>query len=344
MKSFAYITLLFLVCSCLPAELDNIQAFEYSFPELEEVEDLPEVVVVAPVEELPTEGDLVISLKTEELVVDVIDAVIDDNISEENLTTINSFADLAPEISDEYINTEASNEWIEGIFSGDVEPSQEFLQIQDEFDDNEEFLDYLSQFEFPTFDGVIPGGRVIRSKGHSKSFSSSQSRSNSLVTPCKEKAEELYLNNLLNLEVQYQAQLALIESFYLNFPGDYELNSILRRARFSEVLRSKTDEIKAFAFTFGSAIEALDYPDNIKRGLHIYLVVFVLISKSQLLEWDLTYQLAEDRALEKSLESINNEKETALISAKNNFDIAVNAQEESYNSAVENCHNQGAGG
>ncbi len=344
MKAVTYIILLFLVSACLPAELDNIQAFEYSFPELEVVEELPEVVVKTPEEELVTQGDVRITEKADSLVVDVIDAVIDDNISGENITVIEQFADLAPAISDEYINTEVTNGWIEGIFSGEIEPSQEFLQVQNEFEDNEDFLPYLSQLEFPTVDGVIPGGRVNPFKGQSKPFSSPQSRLSSLVTPCKEAAEALYLKNLLNLEGQYQAQIDLVEAFYLNFPADYEFKSILRRASFSEVLRSKTDEIKAFAFTFGSAIEALDYPDNIKRGLRIYLVVFVLSSQSQLLEWDLTYQLAEDQALEKSLESIRSEKESALIAAKAIFDQAVSAQEESYNNAVNNCHNQGSGG
>ncbi|MDG1277491.1 MAG: hypothetical protein P8O16_09440 [Algoriphagus sp.] len=344
MKSFTYIILLLLVGSCLPAELDNIQAFEYSFPELEEVEELPEVVVVTPTEELPTEGDLIVTEKGEKLVVDVVEAVIDDNISEENITIIESFAEVAPEVADDYINTEVTNEWIEGIFNGDVAPSQEFLQIQEEFEDNEEFVAYLAQLEFPTVDGVIPGGRVNPSKVQYKPISSPQNRLSSLVTPCKEAAEALYLENLQNLEDQYQAQIDLVEAFYLNFPADYELNSILRRASFSEVLRSKTDEIKAFAFTFGSAIEALDYSDNIKRGLRIYLAVFVLSSRSQLLEWDLNYQLAEDKALEKSLESVQNEKQAALITAKNNYDLAVSLQEQIYNGAVDNCHNQGAGG
>lgn len=344
MKVFVYIILLFLVSSCLPAELDNIQAFEYSFPELEEVGELPEVVVVTPAEELPTEGDLIISEKAEELVVDVVEAVIDDNISDENITIIERFAEVAPEVSDEYINAEVSNEWIEGIFSGDLEPSPEFLRIKEEFEENEDFLAYLSQLEFPTVDGVIPGGRINFTKEKGKSFSPLQSRVSSLVTPCKEAAEVLYLKNLKTLDDQYQAQIALVEAFYLNFPADYELNSILRRARFSEVLQSKTDEIKAFAFTFGSAIEALDYPDNIKRGLRIYLVVFVLSSQTQLLEWDLNYQLAEDKALEKSLESVANEKQAALVTAKNNYDLAVSLQEQVYNGAVDNCHNQGAGG
>lgn len=179
--------------SCVPSELDNIESFEYTFPGLEEVEPLPEVTLTTPPEVVQTTGKIVIPPAAEALTKDI--------KSEENLKVIETFTNVAPEVSSQEIITAVTDEWISGVLSGVITPTENQLKISNEFKENPELSKYLTQLELPTVNGVAPGGRLLlEMKPEIKLFGNELLINLTLVGPCKDAAEKIYLENVKTLE------------------------------------------------------------------------------------------------------------------------------------------------
>jgi len=334
---------IFILSGCLPSELDNIKAFEYSFPELEVVEPLPVVVLIEPVEVVETDGKIIITQDSDELVQDVVAAVIDDNITQENLDVIQAFSELAPNVTDNTIIDGVKEAWILGFLNGSIIVSPEFLQIESEFEASEEFLKYFSQLEFPTVDGFVPGGRLIFGSPN-KINTNPNFRIESLATPCKEAAEAIYLKNTGILEDQSNLQIEEIEDYYQIFIDKYEQNYLERLISGGEVIANNTTQLLEFMLFYNKPIDALEYPDSVKRGLKIYVIAFVINVKKLIADWQTSYELAAKFARDKKIDSANLLKEQAILKVETNLKTAILDQTLKYNAVTNNCHNQGAGG
>lgn len=342
-KIFFYILSVLVLTGCVPSELDNIQAFEYSFPGLEIIDPLPLVITPVPAQVTETNGSISISNETSLLVQDVVAAVVDDNITEENLSLIEEFSNIAPNVPDNQILDGVDEAWILGVLDGSIQPSPEFLQIQAEFEAIISFDKYFIQLEVPTVDGFRPGDRLIFEK-RENNYKGFNTRIESLVVPCKEAAEEIYLQNVKKLEDESAQQIQGIRDFYQVFLSQYELDYNTRIILGSQIIVDKTVEVLEFAIFFNNAIDDLDYPINVKRGLKSYLIAYVLDFVVQLKVFEKSFVLAADFARDKKVAAANLLRNEAIIEAEANLKAALLLQTTNYNSALNNCHNQGAGG
>lgn len=334
------------VFSCVPVELDNIEAFVYTFPELEEVEPLPEPELTAPPEVTETDGDIVITEETEELVTNVEEAVANDNLTEENLALIDDFAEVGEEVSDEEVIETVTDEWIEGVLDETVTPSQEFEAIADEFESNPEFEDYLSQLDLPAVDGTVPGGRMIFGTIDLEKFTPVRQveKVQSLVTPCKEAAEAIYLRNLGTLEDQVAAQRAQAKTYYDGLAAQADALYATRLAQRTAILNARLQSLRTYLVNFNRLVDRLRYPARVKRGLKIYAAAYTIRVSRQLFQWADAYARAAVFARDKRKSETAREYAAALARIESAFTQAKNSLTASYNTAVNNCHNQGSGG
>jgi hypothetical protein len=345
MKNIKYAGLILfaIIGSCVPAELDNIQAFKYTFPDLEIVDSLPEVVLTEPVAVVETDGDIIITTDAELLVEDVVAAVIDKNITQENLDLIQAFSEIAPNILDSVIINGATEAWIRGTLDGSIQPSADFLRIQADFKANPEFVKYLAQLEFPTVDGFRPGSRLMLYK-QEKIKNGFNSRIESLVVPCKEAAEEIYLRNIKKLEDESVVQIQGIRDYYQVFISQYNQEYEARIILGAKLIADNTSNLLRFAVSLNKAIDELDYPRSVKRGLKSYIIAFVLGSKDQLIQFEESFAIAAEFARNRRITASNILRDGAILTAKTNLNSAIQTQTTNYNTATNNCHNQGAGG
>ncbi len=347
------IPLLILLAYCVPIELDNIEAFEYTFPGLEAPEPLPDVVLVTPDKAVVTTGEIKVPQKAEELVTNVVEAIVADNISEENLTLIDSISELAPEVTTEYLIAEVDDAWIEGVLNGTIAPSPEFLQISNEFEDNEEFSALLSQFELPKIDGIVPGGRLQPYSPKSREIVinpvdvKGNLRIAALVGPCKEAADELYTANVDKLNNEANQQETKVKADYNIIRNQVNADNGALLISGAEAIAGSVVDLSIFGIQLNDAIDKLDplvYDDNVRRGLKIYVAAFVLQGKSQINDWLVVFNLAATESLAKNLDAVRIAEDTILGIVKSNLKLALDDQKTKYIAAVDDCHNQGAGG
>ena len=329
--------------SCVPAELDNIQAFKYTFPDLEIVDSLPEVAFTEPVAVVETDGDIIITTDADLLVQDVVAAVIDKNITQENLDVIQAFSETAANVSDEEIIDGITEAWILGILDGSIQPSAAFVQIEAEFEAIPEFAKYFAQLELPTIDGFRPGGRLIFDKGE-KLKNEFNSRIESLVTPCKEAAEEIYLINIKKLEDESVVQIQSIRDYYQVFISQYEQDYAARVIFGTGLIAENTAELLDFVIFFNKSIDELDYPNSVKRGLKSYVIAFVLRYRAQQVQWEESFAIAAKFARDKRIATAIELNDEAILNVNSNLKAAILTQTTKYNTATNNCHNQGSGG
>jgi hypothetical protein len=341
-RLFYCIAFIFVFNGCIRAELDNMQAFEYTFPELGVVDPLPEIVLTEPVEVVETDGKIIVTKESDELVQDVVVAVIDDSITQENLDVIQSFSELAPNVSDEVIIDGVTEAWILGVLDGSILPSPEFLQIESEFEEIEELLKYYSQLEFPTVDGFVPGRRLMFSK-ENRGNNVANLRIESLVTPCKKAAEAIYLKNVGLLEDQSDLQIKEIEDHYQVFIDQYEQDYLERLISGQQVIADNTTQLLEFVLLFNKSIDGLDYPNWVKRGLKIYVIAFVLRYNAQIIQLEESFAIAAKFARDKRIATANGLRDEAIQKGEAYLKVAILTQTTKYNTATNNCHNQGAG-
>ncbi|WP_289029903.1 hypothetical protein [uncultured Algoriphagus sp.] len=348
-----YLFVLFLgavMVACLPAELDNLQSFEYRFDELEEVDPLPEVEFPEPPEVPQEPGGVEVTESTDQLVRDVVQAVIDEDIDQINLTIIEQFAQVAEnEVPTEVLVAEVTNDWIAGIFDGSVTPSPELQFINDEFENIEDFLPYFSQLKFPNVDGIEIRGRLIIDgiplDPPKINLPSSNLEITSLVTPCKEAAEELYLANIQELTDQAAVQRAEAEAFYADLITFFETEYVNELNAQGDLLYEQyATDFEEFAIVFNNAIDDLSYPETIIRGLKVYLAAYVIQSYENLNEWFSSYLLSIDVAKEGNIDRLKTELNLVLDEIDQNLAAGIAEQTTLYNEAVNNCHDQGFGG
>ena len=351
MRKILFISLLAaLITACLPAELDNLQSFEYRFDELEVVEPLPEVEFPEPPEVPQEPGGVEITENTDLLVRDVVQAVIDEDIDEINITIIEQFAQVAEdEVPTEVLVAEVTNDWIAGIFDGSITPSPELQLINDEFESIEEFLPYFSQLKFPNVDGIEIRGRLVQDGIPMEipkiSLPQNTAEITSLVTPCKEAAEELYLANIQELTEQAAVQRAEAEVFYADLIGFFETEYVNDLNAQGDLLYEQyATDFEEFAIVFNNAIDDLNYPETIIRGLKVYLAAYVIQSYDNLNEWFDSYLLSIDVARDGNIDRLETELNLVLDEIDQNLATGIAEQTALYNEAVNNCHDQGFGG
>lgn len=334
---------------CLPSELDNLQSFEYRFDELEVVEPLVDIEFSEPPEVPREPGGVEVSGETDLLVRDVVQAVVDEDIDDTNITIIEQFAEVAPEVPTQLLIDEVTNDWIVGVFNGTVTPSEELILLNDEFEKIEEFLPYFSQLRFPNIDGIEFRGRrqnlernfnlldlVVLNKSQDVM---------SLVTPCKEAAEVLYVANLEELNRQAESQIADARTFYASLITFYETEYVDNlNAQGDELYDEYLRDFEEFAIVFNTAIENLNYPEIIVRGLKAYLASYVIQSINDLNEWFSIYLTSIDAAKEGNISRLENELNSVLEVIDRNLNEAIARQTTLFNNAVNNCHDQGFGG
>lgn len=345
---FPFLSVLFV--SCLSTELDNLNSFEYSFGDFEIVPEVPEVEL-PDVEEVPTEsGTVKASEEAEDLLTDVEDAIVNDNLSPENLVLIEKFASAGGEdVTDEEIISEVTDEWIEGVFNGDVEPSNDLKNVTDEILANDEFAGLFSDVEFPKVDGVEVRGRMLIDGITPDILLPKEvqaiNQTSSLVTPCKEAAESVFNRNVAEINRQTDLQKAAVRANYepeIAFYRGPWLDGVIGQGQviYEEIFI----ELLTFAFRVNSSIDRLNYPAPVIRGLKAYLAAFVLRAINDLIQWQISYNQAAELASEQNVNRVLN-----IILVKEN-ELEANrlsliaAQQASLTSALNNCHDQGAGG
>jgi hypothetical protein len=349
MKSLQLLLLFasFLVLSCVPVELDNIEAFRYTFPELETVKPLPQLTPANPVPVPFVAGEIVVTKDADELVVDVIEAVLDDNITQENLDVIEVFSTVTPEVETDNLIETVTNTWIQGVLSGAIQPSVDLVKVADQFKKDPFMLSYLPQLQFPKVNGVTVGGRLLpleESFEEEIGIDSPELRLSTLVTPCKAAADELYAKNVAELEGQAASQRTQIRNFYDPLRAAATAAYATRLVERAGVIAANTQRLSEFIFVFNTAVDNLDYPLDVIRGLKIYVVAFVIDLRAQIVIWSNAFELAAQVERDLKLAAINKLQEDEEKKIAANLKAALDEQRSVYNNAVNNCHNQGAGG
>lgn len=327
--------------SCGPVDLDNIEAFVYTFPGLEEVEPLPEVVLTVPAEVKVTTGDITVPVKADELVTDVTDG----EIPEENLVVIETFSDISQEISTQEIIESVTEEWIQGVLNGTIIPNNNLTTIADEFKNDPVLSNFLPVLELPKVDGVVPGGRLyfpLDSDG--KVDVDEVLRSLALVGPCKETAEKIYLENVGLLEADANSQLAKSKVFYDNLRSGFVALYNQSLAQKDQIISASVNDLKDFLVGFNESVDVLDYSDEVKRGLKIYIISFTIDLSKDIDQWETTFIAAAETARDKRVVAANKDQGTADAAVKESLKVALAALTSSFQEAVNSCHNQGAGG
>lgn len=349
MKSLRILLLFvpFLVLACVPVELDNIEAFRYTFPELETVKPLPDPVPVKPDPVPYVPGDIIVPKDADELVVDVIEAVIDDNITEENLEVIDVFSTVSPEVKTDKLVETVTSTWIEGVLLGTIQPSPEFINIAEEFAKDPLMRSYLPQLQFPKVNGVSINGRILEeipTVENQIEFEKTILRLATLVVPCKEAADEQYAKNVAELETQASNNRTLVKNFYdpLRAATLTEYNQRIQEG--SSFVNTTRNELIQFFITFNAAVDKLNYPEDVIRGLKVYVIsaIWQIIKSNQLWLNSLTIAAQFERDLK--IANINKLQEDEEKKIAANLKSALDEQKSIYNKAVDNCHNQGAGG
>lgn len=347
-KYLLFLPVLFI--SCLPTELDNLDSFEYSFGEFEIVPEVPEVELPE-VEEVPTEsGTVKPSEKAENLVTNVEEAIVNNNLTPENLELIDKFAAAGGgDISDEEIISEVTDEWIEGVFNGDVEPSNDLKNITDEILTNDEFTGLFSEIEFPKVDGVEVRGRMLIDGIIPDVLLPREvqaiNQTSSLVTPCKEAAESVFNRNVAEINRLTDLQKASVRANYepeIAFYRGPWLDGVIEQGQitYNEILSG----LLTFAFRLNSSIDRLNYPTPVKRGLKAYLAAFVIQAINELNQWQISYNQAAELASEQNVNRVLNLILTKENELEANRLSLIAAQQALLTSALNNCHDQGAGG
>jgi hypothetical protein len=332
--------------SCVPAELDNIEAFVYTFPGLEEVEPLPAPVLTAPtITVVETDGDIDIPVEADQLVKDVIAAVVDENITQENLVLIESFSQVAPEITSEEIIETVTGNWITGILDGTIVASPEINEIADSFKDDPVFTSYLTQLDLPTVDGVIPGARIFFSgTPERKFFDNELLRILDPLPACQTEAKALYDKNIGLYNTQEGVQLAAAKVFYDNLRTIASNEYTSRIAEKKAIIDPTKNEIRKYITDFNTSVDGLDYPEEVIRGLKIYIIAFVIELNNQISNWEDTFDDSAEVSRDKKLAAITVNDNASVALIKSNFKVARDEQTAAYNEAADTCHNQGAGG
>lgn len=343
--TIVFFAALSILVSCIPQELDNIQAFRYKFPELEEITPLPAVELSLPPAVEVSLGGILIGRPADELVKDVVAAVIDKDITEENLIVIDRFSKISPEISTDELKVRINEEWIVGVLSGTIQPAPDLIRIAQIFKADPDMVKYLSQLEYPQIDGFTVRGRISFPDPVSRSIPLPESfKISTLVTPCKEAAEELYLNNVEELKQQAVQQNSKVLQHYDSLRTQAVSGFNQRIAVKDSIIGGNLDLVNDFVVFFNESVDLLEYPDEVKRGLKIYIVAYVVEVRDQLVEYVASYELFAQLERDRKLELINFEQADAEFTIKENLTNAIEKQKVVYNTALNNCHNQGAGG
>jgi hypothetical protein len=335
----------FLFTACVPSELDNIESFVYSFPGLEDIDPLPELTLTKPIEVKETPGEITVTKESDELVSDVIAAITAKNLTEENLLLIENFSEVAPEISSKEIIEAVTDDWITGILNGSIIPSDNLKKIAAEFKKNPLFLVYFAQLVLPTVDGLVPGGRLfLPSDPGNKLFDNPILRSLATAGPCKETLDKIYLENLEKLETQADAQLVQSKTFYDDLRNQALALYTKKLSDKDKIIGDNVEELNAFLIDFNQAVDKLSYPEEVKRGLKIYILSFAIELRAQIVKWGIAYTASAEVARDKRVDLANKEQISVNAGIKVNLKLALEELTKSYNTEVENCHNQGAGG
>lgn len=342
-KVFVFALLIF--SGCVSEELDNIQAFRYKFPDLETVSPLPTVELTIPAEVEVIIGGILTGKFTDDLVKDVVEAVIDEDIDEVNLQVIDRFSKISPEVSTDELRQVVTNDWIEGVISGAIQPSSDLIKIAQIFKSDPDLVKYLSQLEYPKIDGFSIGGRIGVIDNFFKDFPDRELlRMSSLVTPCRDAAELLYLENVEELERQAVLQIAQAKDFYDDLRNQAELNYNARLDEKDKVIEENLKKLNDFVVFFNSAVDQLKYPEDVIRGLKIFIIAYVVQVREQLVAFGEAYLLAAIFERDKRIALINSEQTLAEFNIREGLKKAIDDQTKLYNDALNNCHNQGAGG
>lgn len=340
-KLLLFCSLVLSLFSCGPVELDNIEAFEYTFPGLEEVEPLPEVVLTVPAEVKVTVGNITVPEEADELVTTVTDG----EIPEENLAVIETFSEISPEVSSQEIIESVTEEWIQGVLDGTIIPSDNLTKIADEFKSDPELVKFFSRLELPKVDGVTPGGRLVfPTDTEGQVVLDEVLRSFALIGPCKETAEKIYLENVGILEADANSQLAKSKAFYDNLRTGFVALYNQSLAQKDQIISTNVNELKVFLIDFNESVDALDYSDEVKRGLKIYVISFAIELSDQVEQWENAFILTAETARDKRVDAANKDQATADATIRASLKAALAEQTSSFQEAVDSCHNQGAGG
>ena len=344
-KIFFVFSIPFLLTACVPSELDNIESFVYSFPGLEDIDPLPELTLTKPIEVKETSGEINITKESDELVSDVIAAITEKNLTEENLLLIETFAEVAPQISSKEIIDAVTDEWITGILNGTIIPSDNLKKIAAEFKKNPLFQAYFAQLILPTVDGLASGGRLLFPINPGiKFFDNPVLRSLAITGPCKDTLDKIYQENVEKLENQADAQLAQSKTFYDDLRNQALAIYNKKLTDKEKIIGDNVAELNAFLIDFNQAVDKLSYPEEVKRGLKIYILSFAIELRAQIVKWGIAYTISAQVARDKRVDLANKEQISVNAGIEVNLKLAIDELTKSYNTEVENCHNQGAGG
>lgn len=111
-----------------------------------------------------------------------------------------------------------------------------------------------------------------------------------------------------------------------------------------QIISENLTSLSSFLGDLNSVINQSDASEDVKRGLKSYILAFAIQYAIQLSEWEIVYTQAGELAKNTNLESILIEQTSVDDDINANLADAIKKQTASYNAALNNCHNQGAGG
>ncbi|WP_289030898.1 hypothetical protein [uncultured Algoriphagus sp.] len=321
---------------------------QYTFERLEKFDPFPVTPIKDPKRVKLVPGNIAINEEIRRFSAELNQAVSEKS---EDLNKINIINDIfiftKEKLFEILLNDQPTQGWIKEIFSGNYQPSEEFLFVAKTFEYNLLFDKYFPKINYPEIDGNKIKGRISNQTKiipHHLSYKDNQLESKALTAPCIESAKILYDSNIKELRRIAEDQIEKAYIFYNELIVYYNTQFIEELTiAGTDQLSLHTSELERHSLEINNLIGKLNYSTDILQGLKLYLISFVVLSKQILVEWERSYLISAELAKEINIQNARDEYRLYVLEVSINFNAAIQKQDKIFEEVINNCYDQGFG-
>lgn len=332
---------------CSPSQLEELEPYQYYFDKFDEVP----VVTVPDREEItyPILGIGGYNPGPAQFTFfeDVFSGSTRGEVSEANLVLLNGL--YQKHEGEATVNL--SDEELEQLLSQNTTIDPQLLETLSKVMDDPKLNPLLSELTMPTIDGIPfydPDARILKPERSSAKGARQNSTSpETLVTPCKQAAEESYLVRLGLLNEEMEA--SIISNSAVQEKELQKLDSI-HAAKVSEINDSiiqTREHIRLTALQLNQAASLLYEQKIIDEtefiGLKTFITIWIIQARLDLTELEKQQVAALKYTKEVGMERLETAQNLFLYQLDQNYQASLTSLNKIYEEVLENCHNQGGG-
>lgn len=339
--------LLLVLTKCTPSELEELNPYQYYFGKFDEVP-----IVTVPTREVLSipefgAGGFKPGATQVPFFEDIFSGPSKGEITDTNIILLNALYQK----QDSGTTINLSDEELENLLIPGAEIDTKLIEILSNVMDDPKLRELLSELTLPTLDGVPfynPDARVLKTRTSTLKEARVNSTSpETLVTPCKQAAEESFLIRLELLNMEMETTLNSNQISQENELKKLDSLSASLQTLFDDSLSNTRDNLLLTVLELNRTAAQL-YEQNIINenefiGLKTFITVWVVKASLDLNELKKQQDAAIIYFKQESIDQLENIQIQFLNQLNQNYQVSLTSLNKIYEEVLENCHNQGGG-